>query len=266
MAGDVNKIFGDRETALILQKAAELQAERGGRTTGLTLDELRQIAGEAGIEPDLVDAALAELRRPKEPSRPPQRKVRGTQTRWEQRVELPVRLDNEDVRAVLAQLEAEFGGHGTITELNCGTVWTHHRLRHGHTHAAVEAGESGTRLHVALERLTRRRYLRRAGGAIGTVVGGLIGVSIGEPSAIAFFAPLGMASGNLIGRGAWRLVAPRFAKRLDRLISTLSGEAMRNGTPVMAAPKDSASRRELGRAPAGVPDESTGWTGAPPRR
>ncbi|MGH7575487.1 MAG: hypothetical protein ACREM1_10255 [Longimicrobiales bacterium] len=258
MAGDVNKVFGDRETALILQKAAELQAERGGRSTGLTLDELRQIAGEAGIEPDLVDAALAELRRPKEPTPPPRRKVRGTRTRWEQRTELPVRLDNEDVRAVLAQLEAEFGGQGTITELSCGTVWTHYRLRRGHTHAAVEAAEGGTRIHVALERLTQRKFMRRAGGVIGTALGGFIGLATGEEAAFAILALLGIASGNLVGRGAWRMAASRFAKRLDRLMSTLSGEAMRNGTPVMAAPKDSASKRELGRAPAGVSGDSTG--------
>lgn len=257
MAGDGNKIFGDRETALILQKAAELQAERGGRSTGLTLDELRQIAGEAGIEPHLVDDALAELRRLKEPSRLPQRKVRGTQTRWEQRAELPVRLDNEDVRAVLAQLEAEFGGHGMVTELSCGTVWTYHRLRHGHTHAAIETAENGTRLHVALERLTQRRFLRRVGGVIGTVAGGFIGVLTEDLAAFTLFVSLGMASGNLIGRGAWRLMAPRCAQRLDRLMSTLSGEAMRNGTPIIAAREDSASRRELGRAPAGVSDESS---------
>jgi hypothetical protein len=135
-----NEIFSDRQTAAILQKAAELQADRGGRASGLSLEELRQIAGEAGIEPELVDAALVELRRPQAVEAPPaphRRKLRRGQTRWEQRVDLPVRLDNEDVRAVLAHLEAEFGGQGTVTELTCGTVWTHHRMTKGHTHAAV---------------------------------------------------------------------------------------------------------------------------------
>lgn len=229
---DGRMIFGDRETAAILQKAAELQAERGGRSSGLSLDELRQIAGEAGIEPHLVEEAVALLRRQAQTSPAARRKSRSGETRWEQRVELPVHLDNEDVRAILARLESEFGGQGTITELSCGTVWTLYRLRDGHTHAAVEAGDRGTRLHVAIERSTRRKFLRRVGGAVGGVLFSIAGAATGDEAGFMILTSLGLIAGNLTGRGAWRLLAPRWAQRLDRLISTLSGEAMRNGTPV----------------------------------
>lgn len=232
MASDGEKIFGDRETATILQKAAELQAQRGGRSSGLTLEELRQVASEAGIEPHLVDEALAELRRPRELPAPAARKARRGEMRWEQRVELPVRLDNEDVRAVLAHLEAEFGENGKITELSCGTVWTQYRLRHGHTHAAIEAKETGTRLHVVLDRSTQRKFTRRVGGVIGSVIGGILGLSTEDPGGFMVLTSLGIALGNLGGRGAWRVIAPRWSERLDRLISTLSGEALRNGTPL----------------------------------
>jgi hypothetical protein len=119
---DDRKIFNDGEIAVILQKAAELQAERGGRASGLSLEELRQVASEAGIEPHLVEEAVQQMRTPAPPSEPPGRSRRKGQTRWEQRLELPVRLDNEAVRAVVAHLEAEFGGQGAITELSCGTV------------------------------------------------------------------------------------------------------------------------------------------------
>jgi hypothetical protein len=232
---DGSKIFGDRETALILQKAAELQAERGGRTAGLSLDELRQIAGEAGIDPHLVDDALAELRRPVPTGAPARPKTRRGQTRWEQRLELPVRLDLEDVRAVLAHLEAEFGGPGAVTELSCGTVWTHLSATRGHTHAAIEARDSGTSLHVAVERGTQRTVLRRLGTAIGGGILGVAGLAIGEPAAFFVLTPIGLGMGNLVGRGAWKVVAHRWTRRLDRLVSTLSGEALRNGTPVADA-------------------------------
>jgi hypothetical protein len=236
---DDRKIFSDREIALILQKAAELQAERGGRASGLSLEELRQVASEAGIEPHLVEEALGELRRAARPSEPSRRKSRKGQTRWEQSLELPVHLDNEDVRAVLAHLEAEFGGHGTVTELSCGTVWTHFRLREGHTHAAIEARASGTRLHLALDRGTQRKFLRRVGGTVGGVLLGMAGLATNDPVGLAFLTSLGVVGGNLTGRGAWRVLAPRWAGRLDRLVSTLSGEALRNGTP--AAPQALAS-------------------------
>lgn len=229
---DGKTIFGDRDTALILQKAAELQAERGGRSSGLTLEDLRQIAGEAGIEPHLVEEAVALLQRQAQSPQPSRRKSRSGETRWEQRVELPVHLNNEDVRAILARLEAEFGGQGTITELSCGTVWTMYRMRDGHTHAAVEARDRGTRLHVAFERSTQRKFLRRAGAVVGGLLFSFAGIATGDEGALMFLTSLGLVAGNLTGRGAWRVLAPRWANRLDRLISTLSGEAMRNGTSV----------------------------------
>src|SRR3954465_14331124 len=60
---------GDRQIARILHRAAELQeqaVERSGlpanRAAGLSLTELKQIAGEVGIDPRYVEAAAAELR------------------------------------------------------------------------------------------------------------------------------------------------------------------------------------------------------------
>lgn len=233
------EIFSDRQTAAILQKAAEMQAERGGRVTGLSLDELRQIAAEAGIEPELVDAALVELRKPAQTPgdgprdvAPRQRKLRRGQTRWEQSVELPVRLDIEDVRAVLSHLEMEFGGQGTVTEMGCGTVWTQYRISKGQTHAAVEARPDGTRLHLALDRSTQRKFLRRTGGFIGFMGVGMIAGASGADEATPIVAAVGMAFGNVAGRVWWRVTANRWAKRLDRVVSMLSGEALRNGTPV----------------------------------
>ena len=152
---------------------------------------------------------------------------------------------------MLAHLEAELGEHGTVTDLACGTVWTQYHPRHGHAHAAIEATETGTRLHVTLERSAQRKFVRRVGGAIGGVVGAFfgsllsgfpIGGVIGGPF-IYYFEPTGLmiflvgagiAPGNLCGRGAWRFIAPIWTKRLERLISTLSEEARRHGTPPSA--------------------------------
>jgi hypothetical protein len=242
---DDTKIFSDREIALILQKAAELQVERGGRVSGLSLEELRQVASEAGIEPHLVEDAVKELRRQAQPPEPTRRKSRKGQTRWEQSVELPIRLDNEDVRALLAHLEAEFGGHGAVTELTCGTVWTHFRLRDGHTHAAIEEREAGTRFHVAIERGTQRKLMRRVGGTIGAALFSIAGFATGDEFGLMFLTSLGIVAGNLTGRGMWRVLAPRWAGRLDRLVSTLSGEAMRNGSP-LSATRSSASAPTAG--------------------
>ena len=56
--------FGDDEVTRILQKAAELQEQSVERTSanpgGLTLDELREVAIEAGIDPRFVDQAATQ--------------------------------------------------------------------------------------------------------------------------------------------------------------------------------------------------------------
>jgi len=78
--------------------------------------------------------------------------------------------------------------------------------------------------------------MRRAGGAIAALIGGLLGSATGDPAGFTILAGMGVALGNLNGRGAWRLTARRLAGRLDRLISTVSGEALRNGTLLPTPP------------------------------
>src|SRR5258708_27665202 len=63
---------GDRQIAHILHRAAEMQERDTDRASsdpapGLSLAELKQIAGEVGIDPRYVEAAAAELHRSDEP-------------------------------------------------------------------------------------------------------------------------------------------------------------------------------------------------------
>ena len=57
------RIYTDKEIRAVLKRATELQSTQGpaGGTSGLSLDELEQIAAEAGIDPDYVKAAALEL-------------------------------------------------------------------------------------------------------------------------------------------------------------------------------------------------------------
>ena len=57
------QLFTEKEISAILKRSAEIQAESDpAETTGLSLTELKQIAGEVGINPAHVESALAELR------------------------------------------------------------------------------------------------------------------------------------------------------------------------------------------------------------
>lgn len=55
------KIYGEKEAAELLREAARLQEEVGedAYSAGVTLEELRRIAKEAGIDPQYLDRAMA---------------------------------------------------------------------------------------------------------------------------------------------------------------------------------------------------------------
>ena len=57
------RIYTDKEISAVLKRATELQGAQGpaGGTSGLSLDELEQIAAEVGIDPNYVKAAALEL-------------------------------------------------------------------------------------------------------------------------------------------------------------------------------------------------------------
>ena len=69
-----NRVYSEQEASEILQKAAKMQESQGGGpdyTPGITFDELQRIAAEAGIDPKVLQQALAEGSTPKEKAKWP---------------------------------------------------------------------------------------------------------------------------------------------------------------------------------------------------
>jgi hypothetical protein len=69
-----NRVYSEQEASEILQKAAKLQEAQivgPDYTPGVTLDELRRIAEEAGIDPKVLDQALADGSQPIEKAKWP---------------------------------------------------------------------------------------------------------------------------------------------------------------------------------------------------
>lgn len=61
-----NRIFSEEEVQKLIKRAAELEAERtvsgrGREKNGLTIDELKHIASETGLDPELIDKAASEM-------------------------------------------------------------------------------------------------------------------------------------------------------------------------------------------------------------
>lgn len=61
-----NRIFSEEEVQKLIKRAAELEAMRsvsgkGSRENGLTIDELKHIASDTGLDPELIEQAASEL-------------------------------------------------------------------------------------------------------------------------------------------------------------------------------------------------------------
>lgn len=69
-----NRVYSEQEASEILQKAAKMQEAQGvgpDYTPGITFDELKRIATEAGIDPKVLEQALTEGSTPKEKAKWP---------------------------------------------------------------------------------------------------------------------------------------------------------------------------------------------------
>ena len=120
MTSDPSRRFTDREVALVLRKASEMDATTvpsGG--AGLTLTQLQEIAGEVGISPELVQRAVAELDRPGSAGL----LAGGPLTRQALRA-VPGELGREGQARLMQHLEAHADQVGQVTEALGGTQWT----------------------------------------------------------------------------------------------------------------------------------------------
>jgi hypothetical protein len=99
------RVYSDEEFALILRAAAELasQAERPGvSSNGLTLNEMKLAAAQAGLDPALIERATRMLV-PRAPASPLERLIGGP-LRLEHDVRFQVELDEDAAARLLSAL------------------------------------------------------------------------------------------------------------------------------------------------------------------
>jgi len=224
MEADGSRRFTEREVALVLRKATEMEEAPGGGAPdmgGLSLRELEQIATEVGISPASIRRAVTDLdtRRGKSElthiplTRQAMRGVEGE-------------LDQEDIARLIQHVEGSSDQVGVVTEALGGTQWTA-RDRFRTTQVSITPAKGETRVRV-VERATSRlrRVLHAFPAAAGMIlVGGFVG-GLDPSSQVAAAAMMaGAATGGLLGRVLWSRMSARSAARVERLAAELSSEA-----------------------------------------
>jgi hypothetical protein len=221
--------FTDREIGLILKRAVELEESSPSAglpsARGLTLEELQEIAKDAGIDPAMVGRASLELegRGGLEPPSfwGPAAVRREVRT-------VPGELSREAVGELVRVVDQEVEAQGTVVEALGGVRWTSNG-RFLNTQVSVEPSGEDTLLRVE-ERHSEmvRGPLHGIPASWGVIFGlalGLDGLNLALPLVIvlsAIMAIVGWGAGDLVWRGISAGSRARVRALTDNLITEAS--------------------------------------------
>jgi hypothetical protein len=209
------RTYSDNEVALILRRAMAMQpdaAERGER--GLSLSELREIAREIGVDPDLVTAAANQL-----PVAAPGAfsRLLGAAVRQDVRLVHPGPLSRDRLQDLTMTIRSTMQHQGRAHEVMDALEWT----------TVGEISQVAVTVRTRDDQTAVQILVDRSGAALLTVVMPLfLGVfsaaiagSIIEPGVAGGVTLMasGVAGGLLLARTIWRRNTAVFQRKLARL-------------------------------------------------
>lgn len=222
---DGSRRFTDREVALVLKRATELEETEAPESAGgLSLDDLREIAREVGISPKALDRAVASLERGPRI---------GTSLAGPPRVRKAVRavpseLDQDGIARLMRVVDDRADSTGSITEALGSVRWTG-QDRFKSTRVSVTPKDGETTIEVVEKAEPKiRRVFHLLPPAWALMLGPLfLEMELVEPSPVGMVGILILlvAVGVGIGRAGWTLVSAASARRVGRLAESLALEA-----------------------------------------
>lgn len=222
--GKLPRLYGDEEIGRILKRATELQhREPTAAPAGVTLDELEEIASEAGIDPTYLRRAALEL-----DTRRGQRglwsKLLGDEVGLVRETTLPGEVGDDGFEGILATIQATSKEHGQPSLFGRTLTWRAETASKTRTVQVVVTSRDGT-THIRVE----ENLTQMASGIFGGVMGGGgvgIGIGVGLPIGIevlgsalfATLAPIGVVGlGYVAARSVYRAVVDHRRRALNTL-------------------------------------------------
>ncbi|NJD19123.1 MAG: hypothetical protein FIA95_07565 [Gemmatimonadetes bacterium] len=221
--GDAGRRYTEKEFALILRKAAELQERpdvRAAAEGGLTLNEISAIAQEVGLEAALVARAAGELdaERPTGLTR-----FLGGSARHRAPASVPAVLAPEAYPAVLDAIRSATGRHGEARETLGSLEW---HAADGVTRLYVTVTPGPEATHVVL---TADRSGGQAAVWVASIFASLFAVgvtgAIVAPSTVEGGLGLGagiLGAGLLTARTLWASATRRFKERMEGALERIT--------------------------------------------
>lgn len=152
MASEHERSYSDREFALILNRAAKLSASvdsPSARRTGLSLEEIKAIAIEAGFDPKLIERAARQL--PTNVQASSLERGIGGPLKHELTTRFPGRLTEEQSAHLLAIVRAAADQQGD-GESNAGGMSWSSGGEFSQLFVSAHGEEGGTRVRVVVNR------------------------------------------------------------------------------------------------------------------
>ncbi len=217
---EAGRRFTDREVAMILRRASEID-DQDGRSEGggLALSDLRDIAREVGISPTAIERAVGDLERRGLPAF-----LVGAPLVQKAVYAVAGELDQAAIARLIGVVDERASGTGSVTEALGAVRWTSFD-RFSSTQVSVTPQDGATQIRVVEKYRPRlRRVVQLLPAAWGAMLAAPVLASI-QPGP-ALFAGL-LAGGVAVGVGAGRLAWSVLSARSERSVTALARELAR---------------------------------------
>jgi hypothetical protein len=229
------KRYTDEEVALILRKASQLEARptAGDAADGLSLTEIRRIAQEAGISPDLVTrvAALLDVEGPSRAAA-----IFGGQAEFRAEHEGAGVLPREHYGDVVDAIRRVIGQQGQTKEVLDALEWKSVGETSQIT-VVVRPKDATTAVHVLANRGASAGLVYLPVGVAGLLAGLITGAII-EPGLAGGLTIMGTAAAAafLTARTIGKAATRRFEGKFATLVQSVTNEVERHSIPAGAEP------------------------------
>ena len=213
------RTYSDAEVALILRRAMVMQPDAVGRSEGgLTLAELRDIAREVGVDPELVTQAASQLPLA---GQGVFGRLFGGSVRQETRLVHPAALSRAQLQELVMTIRTVMQHQGRTREVLGAMEWT---TVGEVSQVAVTVRTDGgqTVVHVMADRSGAAFVTPLVSIALGAFMAAITG-SIIEPGVAGGVAIMGtgLAGGVAMALALWRRSTREFQRKLARLTETI---------------------------------------------
>jgi hypothetical protein len=224
----IERRFNEKETALILRRAAQLQAKETGTSSiheGFSLPELETAAGDAGVSPEFVRMAAAEVAGHGSSARV--NPFLGEETAVVEKAHVPGAFDREDLEAVLIEMPDIARASGTGSASKDSLSWSLDSVQSVNSGRSlvvrvVPSSGGGAEIQVKSDLRPMAGGLYGALGALGLVGGLAIGVGVGANTGnapLALLWSLGMAGFSYLAARITYIASVRWTRKENRRIA-----------------------------------------------